>query len=285
MLTPKGKIECEGTIVRFGADRFYVVTAAVAELHDRDWLEAHCPPVGVRIEDVTLRDGVLVLAGPKARDVLSKLTRADLSNRAFPWLTAREIEIANVPVRALRCNYVGELGWELHHPFVHQTRLYDALIEAGRDHGLAHFGTRAMNSMRLEKAYRAWGTDLTLEVDPIEAGLDRLVKLDGRDFIGRKALEEAKRAGHKWRLAILSVDAAESDAPTNAPVFANGSYAGIVASGGYGHTVKTSIALAYLTPPHDWPGSRVEVEILGKRCSAIVAEKPLYDPENARLKA
>ncbi|MFO0996824.1 MAG: FAD-dependent oxidoreductase [Alphaproteobacteria bacterium] len=285
MLTPKGKIECEGTIARLGSDRFYVVTAAAAQLHDRDWLERHCPERDVRIEDVTLRDGVLVLAGPKARDILTTLTRADLSNRAFPWLSAREIEVASVPVRALRCNYVGELGWELHHAFVHQARLYDAIVEAGRAHGLAHFGTRAMNSLRLEKAYRAWGTDLTLEVDPIEAGLERLVRLDGRDFIGRQALEDAKRAGHKWRLAILTVDAKDTDAPTNAPVFANGRYAGIVASGGYGHTVKASIALAYLTPPHDRPGARVEVEILGERRPAIVVEKPLYDPENARPKA
>ena len=283
LLTPKGKIESEATIVRWNAQRFYAVTAGIAQLHDRDWFLRHLPKdASVAFDDVTLRDGCLILAGPKSRDVLSPLTRADLSNRAFPWLAAREIEIAGVPVRALRCNYVGELGWELHHNFVHQTKLYDALIAEGAKHGLAHFGTRAMNAMRLEKAYRAWGTELTSETDPIEAGLERLVKFDGRDFIGHKALEEARAKGHKWRFAILAVDVADADAPTNAPIFANGAYCGVVSSGGYGHTVGTSIALAFVMPPHDAPGTKLEIEILGERRAAKVVPAPLYDPENTR---
>ncbi len=283
LLTPKGKIETEATLVRWSAERFYAMTAAVAQLHDLDWLQRHLPADGrVHLADVTLRDGCLILAGPKSRDILSKLTRTDLSNARFPWLAAREIEVAGVPVRALRCNYVGELGWELHHNFVHQTRLYDALMAAGAPMDLAHFGTRAMNSMRLEKAYRAWGTELTAETDPYEAGLERLVKSEGRDFIGKAALEAARAKGHKWRLAILKVDAPDADAPTNAPVFANGAYAGVVSSGGYGHTVGTSIALAFVMPPHDKVGTTLEVDILGERRKAVVVADALYDPENRR---
>ncbi|MHB1219804.1 MAG: GcvT family protein [Alphaproteobacteria bacterium] len=286
MLTLKGRIAAEGTLARLGEDRFYLVTAAITHLIDRDWLESHMPKDGgVRVEDVTLRDGALVLAGPKSRAVLTKLTRADLSNGAFPWMSAQEIEVANVPVRALRVSYVGELGWELHHNVAYQARLYDALMEVGKEFGIANFGMRATNSMRLEKAYRALGTELTAEVTPLEAGLDRLVKMDGRDFIGRSGLEAAGKADPKWKLVVLDVDAKDADAFTNGPIFANGSYAGVVASGGYGHSVKKSIALAYVAPDFAKPGAKLQVDILGDLRPATVCEGALYDPRNERLRA
>lgn len=286
MLTPRGRVAGEGTLARLGEDRFYLVTAAITQLVDRDWLEQHLPKDGrVRLDDVTLRDGALVLAGPRSRAVLGKLTRADLSNGAFPWMNAQEIEVADVPVRALRVSYVGELGWELHHNFVYQARLYDALMEAGKDAGIANFGMRATNSLRLEKAYRALGNELTMEVTPLEAGLGRLVKMDGRDFIGRGALEAAAKADPKWGLVVLDVDALDADAFTNAPVFANGSYAGVIASGGYGHHVKKSIALAYVTPNLAKPGTKLEVDILGDLRGATVCEGALYDPKNEKLRA
>lgn len=286
MLTPRGRIAGEGTLARLGEERFYLVTAAITHLIDRDWLERHMPEDGsVRLEDVTLRDGALVLAGPKSRALLGKLTRADLSNGAFPWMSGQEIEVANVPVRALRVSYVGELGWELHHNVAYQARLYDALMETGKEFGIANFGMRATNSMRLEKAYRALGTELTAEVTPLEAGLDRLVKMEGRDFIGRGALEAAGKTDPKWRLVVLDVKAKDADAFTNGPIFSNGVYAGVVASGGYGHRVEKSIALAYVAPNFAAPGTKLDVEILGDLHPATVCEGALYDPRNEKLRA
>jgi dimethylglycine dehydrogenase len=139
-----------------------------------------------------------------------------------------------------------------------------------------------MNSMRLEKAYRAWGTELTAETNPYDAGLDRLVKIEGRDFIGKAAMEAVRAKGPQWRFAILKVDAPDADAPTNAPIFRNGSHAGVVSSGGYGHTVGTSIALAFLKPGHEASGTALEIEILGERRKALVVAEPLYDPANKR---
>ncbi len=284
-LTPKGRIAGEGTLARLGEDRFYLVTAAITHLIDRDWLERHMPKEGVRLEDVTLRDGALVLSGPKSRAVLSKLTRTDLSNGAFPWMSAQEVEVANVPVRALRVSYVGELGWELHHNIAYQARLYDALMEAGKEFGIANFGMRATNSMRLEKAYRALGTELTEEVTPLDAGLERLVKMEGRDFIGRGALEAAGKATPKWKLVVLDVDAKDADAFTNGPIFADGAYVGVVASGGYGHHVKKSIALAYVEPDLAKTGAKLQIDILGDLRPATVCEGALYDPKNERLRS
>ncbi|MGH6953556.1 MAG: GcvT family protein, partial [Alphaproteobacteria bacterium] len=284
MLTEKGRIECEGTLTRLARDRFYLVTAAVAHLHDLDWLETHRTRA-TAIEDVTLGWGTLVLAGPRAREVLGALTRADLSNKAFPWLTAREIEVAGTPVRALRINFVGELGWELHHPIEYQLALYEALMAAGASHGIANFGTRTMDSLRLEKGYRAWGSDFNVEVNPIEAGLERFVKMDGREFIGRRALEATEGRPLKWRSVILSVDAADADALANAPVYANGALVGIVSSGGYGHVVEKSIALAYVSPERAAPGAALEIDILGDRRRARVEPRPLWDPENLRPRA
>jgi dimethylglycine dehydrogenase len=286
MLTPKGKVWCEGTVVRQGPERFYVVTASVAQIHDRDWFEQHLPKEGVKLDDITTRHGVLVLAGPRSREVLRKLTHADLSNAAFPWLTGQEIIVAGVPVWALRVNYVGELGWELHHRLENQVAIYEGLMAAGAEFGIANFGSRAMDAMRLEKGYRAWGNELLVETNPFEAGLDRLVKFDaGRDFIGRAALEEAKGKPLKWRCRLLTVAADDVDAPANAPVFVGDKHVGVVSSGGYGYAVKSSLALAFLRPPHDALGTKVEIEILGDRRQAVVVDEPLYDQDNARLKA
>ena len=221
LLTPKGTVECDVTVTRLEPERFLVLSAAVAELHDLDWLLRHAPAEGrVMIENVTPRWGVLILAGPRARDVLARATDADLSNAAFPWLSARDIAVASVPVRALRINFVGELGWELHHPIEYQTGLYDALKTAGAGLGLADFGLRAMDSLRLEKAYRAWGADLNTEVTPLEAGLERFVAFDKGDFIGRDALLRQRREGVAKRLATLEVDAVDADCWGNEAVWA-----------------------------------------------------------------
>ncbi len=281
-LTAKGRVWGEAVIARLGADSFYVVAAGVARLHHGDWLRQHAPAEGVVIEDVTDRHATLVLAGPRAREVLAKLTRADLSNAGFPWLGAREIAVAGVPVRALRMTYVGELGWELHVGIEHEAGLYDALMAAGAPFGIANFGTRAMDSLRLEKGYRAWGSDINVEVDPFEAGLERLVKPDGRDFIGRAALEARRGAPLKWRCVVLGVDAADAEVSTNAPVYFGEERVGVASSGAYGYTLKRSLALAYVAPAHAREGRRLSVDILGERRPAVVLPDPPYDPENMR---
>ena len=195
---------------------------------------------------MTPRWGVLILAGPRARDVLGRITDADLSNTAFPWLSAREIQVASVPVRALRMNFVGELGWELHHPVEYQTGLYEALKGAGDGLGLVDFGLRAMDSLRLEKAYRGWGADINTEVTPLEAGLEPFVAFDKGDFIGRDALLRQRRDGVRKRLATLAVDALDADCWGNEAVWAGDRVAGITTSGGYAYWLDRSLAVAYV---------------------------------------
>ncbi|MBI2467809.1 MAG: GcvT family protein, partial [Candidatus Rokubacteria bacterium] len=283
MLNSRGTIECDTTVTRLAPERFLVVSAAVAEQHDLDWLLRHAPDDGsVRIENVTNRDGVLILAGPRARDVLRRLTDADLDNAAFPWLSMREIAAGYGPVRALRINFVGELGWELHHPVEYQIGLYDALMQAGADLGIVNFGLRAMDSLRLEKAYRVWGADINTEVTPLEAGLERFVAFDKGEFIGREALLEQKRAGVRKRLVTLEVTAPDADCHGNEAVLADGRVVGITTSGGYGHWVGQSLAVAYLDAPFAVAGTALSVEILGDCRPARVVSEPLFDPQNAR---
>jgi dimethylglycine dehydrogenase len=216
--------------------------------------------------------------------VLAKLTTADLGTAAFPWRTAQEIDVAGIPVRALRLNYVGELGWELHVPMSRAVELYDAVWAAGEPFGIADFGMYAMNSLRMEKAYAGWGAELTNEITPVEAGLDRFVRLD-HDFVGRAAVVEAKERGVATHLVCLDVAATDSDAAGGEPVFAGGAAIGVTTSGGYGHTTGRSLAFAYVDPGYEAPGTRLEVELIGERCAATVLGEPVYDPENLRLRA
>jgi dimethylglycine dehydrogenase len=283
LLTDRGTVECDVTVTRLAPERFLVLSAAVAELHDLDWLQRHAPADGtVTIENVTARWGVLILAGPRARDVLSRLADADLSNGAFPWFSAREIRVGSTPVRALRINFVGELGWELHHPVEYQVGLYESLRSAGEGVGLVDFGLRAMDSLRLEKAYRAWGTDINTEVTPLEAGLERFVAFDKGDFVGRDALLRQRRDGVRKRLATLDVDALDADCWGNEAVWAGDRVVGITTSGGYGYWLGRSFAVAYLDAGLATPGVRLAVEILGDRRPAVVLAEPPFDPENRR---
>jgi dimethylglycine dehydrogenase len=283
LLTPRGLIECDVTVTRLEPERFLVLSAAVAELHDLDWLRRHAPGDGsVVIENVTTRWGVLILAGPRARDVLARVTDADLSNEAFPWLSARQILAGSAPVRALRINFVGELGWELHHPIEYQVGLYEALKAAGEDVGLVDFGLRAMDSLRLEKAYRAWGADINTEVTPLEAGLDRFVAFGKGDFIGHEALLRQRRDGVRKRLATLAVEALDADCWGNEAVWAGDRIGGITTSGGYAHWLGQSLAVAYVDAELTKPGTPLAVEILGERRPARVLAEPPFDPENRR---
>jgi dimethylglycine dehydrogenase len=282
-LTPKGGIECDLTVSLLKPGRFYIVSAAATETHDLAWIERHAPDDGsVQIDNVTARYGVLTLAGPRSRELLQRLSPADLSRDAFPFFRVRHMEVGSMDVMALRISYVGELGYELHHPLELQRDLYDKLWEAGADLELVDFGYRALESLRLEKAYRLWGADMSADYTPLEAGLERFVAFDKGDFLGREAL--LVREPH-IRLSTLVVDADGADAHGYEPVYVEGELTSYVMTGGYGHTVDESIALAYLPLAHAVDGTGVEVGILGERRPARVVDQPLYDPAGARLRS
>ncbi len=285
-LTEKGSILSEFTVTRLAADRFYLLSAGSALWHDGDWLAERLPQDGsVTLQETSAAGSSLVLAGPRSRELLAKITDADLSNAAFPWPSAREITVAGRSILALRVNYVGELGWELHVPMADLVGVYDAIWAAGQEFQIRDFGMYAMDSLRLEKGYRSWKQDITYEYTPYDAALERFVKPEKGAFIGREALLKRKAAGAKERFVPLIVDADTADAPTCSIVFKDGQKVGIVGSGGWGHRIQKSIALAYVRLDLAAVGTRLEVEILGKRYPAVVASEPIYDPKNERLKA
>jgi glycine cleavage system aminomethyltransferase T len=285
MCTAKGGIECDVTVTMISPDRFYLVSAAATETHDLAWIERHAPADGsVQITNLTADLGVLTIAGPRSRDLLARVCDHDLTNPGFPFFTAQEIEVGAVPTRAMRVSYVGELGWELHHPLEYQRSLYNTILEAGEDLGLVDFGYRALEAMRLEKGYRLWGADMSADWTPFEAGLGRFVKLDKGDFSGRTRLLEQHKNGVIQRLACLEVDDAEAIPYMGEPVYVGNDVIAYVMSGGYGPTVRSSIAFAYIPVALAKPGTELTVELLGDRVPARVAEEPLYDPGHHRLR-
>ena len=287
LLSEGGRIGAEVTITRFDDQAFYVLSAAGAELRDLDHLQqGRRPAEQVHIENVTDRRGVLVLAGPHARAVLSQLTDAPLETSAFRWLTGKEIDIAGMPVRALRVNYVGELGWELHPAMEHMEALYDALMDAGAEFGVRNFGLYAVNSLRLEKAYRSWGAELTNEVTMFDAAMERFIKLDKGDFIGREATLRSLQEGNRpLQLIYFSLDPGDADVQGGEPIFAGERCVGVTTSGGYGHRVGQSLGFGYVPPPLADPGTALTVDVLGQRRQMTIHEDPVYDPANHRLRA
>ena len=284
-LGPNGRYATEFTITRLADDRFFLLSGAVAYQRDLDLLrDALRPGEDVRIDDVTMGWTALIVAGPRARDLLAGLTTTDLSSPAFPWLTGREIEVAGVPVRALRVNYVGELGWELHVPMDRVADLYGAVWAAGTSLGIADFGLYAMNSLRMEKAYPGWGAELTNEITPVEAGMLRFVKLD-HQFTGRDGVLGAASKGAWTHLVYLEVDAVDFDVAGGEPVFAGDRAIGVTTSGGFGHATGKSLAFAYVSPGSEGAGTRLQVALLGERRDATVLAEPVYDPANERLRA
>jgi dimethylglycine dehydrogenase len=286
--SPRGGIVTEMTVSRLSAERFWLVSAAAGERHDEDWLRTHCSQRHgpLSIANVTARYGSLIVVGPRSRELLARITGADLSNTAFPWLAVRSIPIGYTDVLAMRLNYVGELGWELHVPSEHLAAVHELLVEAGRELGLAHFGLYAMDSLRLEKCYRSWKVDLTSEYTPLRASLDRFVRLDkAADFIGKEALRREAAAGPAERFVPLVVEARDADASAVSIVYRGNEVVGLVTSGGYGYRLNRSIALAYIRTDLSPAGTELEVEILGERCRAVVGREPLYDPKNLRLRA
>ena len=283
-LTPAGGIASEFTVTKLEENRYYLTSAAAAERHDEDLLRLRAAEQeGVGVMNLTEGLGILAVMGPKARDLLTELTDADLGDGAFPWLSAAEVTLAGLPVRLLRVSYVGELGWELHLPMVQMEELHRALWDKGERYGLRPFGAYAMNAMRLEKGYRAWGLDLTSERTPLEAGLDFLVCCEGRDFIGREALLARRQDPAAWRMTLLELESRDGLDPFGPhAVLQNNRPVGIATSGAYGHRTEKLLALAYLTPRAE--GEDFTLEILGEALRARVLPQALYDPDNTRLR-
>jgi dimethylglycine dehydrogenase len=283
--TSKGGLLTEITITRLTEDRFWLIGSAAAEWHDQDWLVHHLPSDGsVHVANLTVKYGTLVVAGPRSRAVLASLSSADFSTRAFPWRSARMVELGPVQVLALRISYVGELGWELHLPMRHLADVYERVWRAGEAEGIRDVGVYAVDSLRLEKCYRSWKQDLEIGYSPLAASLDRFVRLDKPCFIGRAALLREKERGAAHRFVPLLVEG-EIDAPYCSAVVSGNEHVGIVTSAGFGHRVGRAIALAYVRRELAAEGQRLEIEVLGERVEATIAREPLYDPENRRLRA
>ena len=286
-LTPTGKLLSEFTITRLGAERFCIISAAIAATHDMDLLTRSLPiDSPVKLRDLSADLGSLVVAGPRARELLTKITRADLSNAAFPWLSAREIDTVAGPMLAMRVNYVGELGWELHPPVAQMPALYAALWHAGQAFGLRDFGLYAMDSLRVDKCYRGWKSDLESGYSPLEASLERFVDLDKTSFTGRDALlAERDRPATQRFVALLFDSEGDAEAPYCSLVFQGDDTIGLTTSGVWSHTLKRSVALAYVRADLALAGTRLAVDVLGQRCAVRVQREPLYDPANQRLRS
>jgi dimethylglycine dehydrogenase len=288
-LTARGGIRSEFTLTKLPDGSFYVVSAGAAERYDADYLQKRLPADGsVTLRNITTSRGCFVLAGPRSRDVLAKLTDAPLDNASFPWLSSQVLEVGlAVDVYTLRVNFVGSLGWELHFPIEYAHHLFDALFAAGKEYGIGMVGMRAMESLRLEKSYRMWGSDMTRDYTPFETGLDRFVRLNKGEFIGRAALLKQQQAGVPNHFVTLTVHGVtDADPAGNEPLFdTKGTMIGRATAGGYGHTVGQSIAIGYVKPAFSALGTELQIEILGKRHKATVVRESPYDPENAQLRA
>ena len=284
-LNRNGGVHSEFTITREAEDSFYLVSAAAWQRLDHDYLAGFMPADGsVNYEHLTDSIGVLVVAGPLARKLLQRVCADDFSNEAFPFLSARQVEMAGIPVHALRVNYVGELGWELHHPVERQNELFDALFDAGEDLELRPFGIRAMDSLRLEKSYRMVGTELSIEYSAYESAMDRFVFPDKGDFLGREQLLAGRERGLKYRLVTLEVqDADDADALGNNALTRDGELIGRATSGGFGFRIGQSLALGMVRPEYAQAGIDMEIDILNKNYRAVVVPESPFDPDNERL--
>jgi dimethylglycine dehydrogenase len=286
LLTARGGVRAEFTLTRVGAQRFYLVSAGALEAHDFDTLQMLLPnDGGVRLDKVTTQYGVLVLAGPRSREVLAKVADTDVSDKAFPWLTARPLSIGAAGLLALRVNFVGELGYEFHHPIEMQNYIFDRLMAAGAAFGIKPYGIRAMDSLRLEKSYKLVGRELSIEYAALESGLERFVDLKKGSFLGRDALLAWRDKGFANRLVTMEVQGVvDADARGSEPVTRDGATVGRTTSGGYGWRTSKSLALAMVQPEFSGPGTELDVHILGEKRRAVVIGDSPFDPDNARLR-
>jgi len=291
LLNARGGIECDLTVARLAPDRYHITTGTGFATHDFDWISRNIPAgADAHLVDVTSAYAVLSLMGPKARDVLQALTRDDVSNAAFPFGRVRQIAVAGAPVLALRVTYVGELGWELHIPTEFAVAVYEAVMAAGAEHGIANAGYRAIETLRLEKGYRAWGSDIGPDHTPLEAGLGWAVKLKSAiPFLGREALEAQRGQKLKKILATFTVDDPAVVLLGRETILRDGKPAGWLSSGGFGHTVGQPIGLGYVRDPAGLDraallGSTYELEVATERVPCTLHLEPLYDPRMERVK-
>jgi dimethylglycine dehydrogenase len=284
MLNDNGRLIGDFTVGNAGRDRFFVFGSGIAEEYHLRWFEAHLPPTGVAIRPLRTELLGLGVAGPKSRALLARICRDDVSNAALPFLSFRTLEVAMLPARVGRISFTGELGYEIWVPADCQLALYEALASAGADLGLAHFGARALNSLRLEKSFGNWAREYRPLYAPGEAGLDRFVDVTKPDFVGRDAVLRDRALGPARRLVTFVVDANDADAIGDEPVWHDGEVVGWITSGGYGHCVGKSIALGYVPAALATAASGFEVEILGERRAASLAREPLLDPEGERMR-
>jgi len=291
MLNERGGIECDLTVTRIADDRFFIVTAAAAGPHDYHWIQAHIPPgAHAVLTDVTSAFAVLGVMGPESRRLLARCTEADLSTEAFPFASVREIDVGYAPVWALRITYVGELGWELYIPTEYAAGVYDVLSDIGAECGLRCAGYHAMDSLRCEKGYRAWGLDMINQDTPLEAGLGFAVKFDKAPaFIGRDALLRQRERPLKRRLVSLTLDDPDPLVFGEEPIYRNGTLAGRITSGAYGHTLGRSVGLGYLTHEDGITRSFLtsgtyEVEVASRRFGATLHLQAPYDSSGARVR-
>jgi sarcosine dehydrogenase len=292
MLNRRGGIECDLTVARIAADDFYIVTGTGFVTHDGDWIKRQIPDgLDARLTDVTSSYTVLALMGPEARRVLERLTRDDVCNAAFPFGQARRLHVADAPILALRITYVGELGWELHLPVEQAATVYDALLDAGAGFGIANAGYRAIESLRLEKAYRAWGADIGPDYTPLEAGLTWAVKLKSRiPFLGRQSLEmQAREPLKKW-LCGFSINDPAVMLFGRETIYRDGERVGWLGSGGFGHTLKTNIGYGYVRRQGGMSreylmAGNYELEVATERIPCRLHLSPLYDPKMERVRS
>ncbi|WP_146585036.1 GcvT family protein [Puniceibacterium confluentis] len=281
----RGRIVTEMSAMRLDEDFFFLITAAVAQWHDLEWLQRHRPEnAAFALTDVTRDFSCQILTGPRSREILASVTDADLS---LPWLSHQSAQLNGIWVQLVRVSFAGELGWEIHAKTADSAAIHDMLMQAGAPHGLKPFGMFALNSLRIEKAYRAWKADLSTDYTLLEAGLDRFVKLDKpQDFPGKAALQAEQAARPTKRFVTLIVDAEDCDAPYMSSIWHDGRVVGETTSGAWGYRVNASVALGMLRADLATPGTEVAVEIYGRLRRAIVQpDGPLWDPENSRLRA
>jgi 4-methylaminobutanoate oxidase (formaldehyde-forming) len=292
LLNTRGGIEADLTVARLSDEKFYIVTGTGFRTHDQSWIADHIPAgLDVTLTDVTEKFGTLSLMGPRARDVLAAVTGADVSNAAFPFGHVREIDMAGHTVRALRVTYVGELGWELHVPIDATGEIFDVLMAAGKPYGIRPVGYRALESLRLEKGYRAWGSDITPNDTPMEAGLGWAVKLrKNTDFLGRRALEKMNGTVPPKRFVGFTVDDPDTVLLGRETILRNGEPVGYLTSGGYGYTVDKSIGYGYVRDANgvsdDFLASgSYELVVAMQRTPAKIHLDPLYDPSGGKVKS
>ena len=285
-LNTKGGVHSEFTIMRESADSFYCVSAGAWQRLDHDWIKKHMPQDrSVQFENITNQVGVLVVAGPKSRELLQSVSSDDFTNEGFPWLSGRTIKIGAAETLAVRVNFVGELGWEIHSPIEMQNYIFDRLMESGSDLGLKPFGIRAMDSLRIEKSYRLIGTELSIEYAGYESGLDRFIHPNKGEFIGRDALVEWREKGFDNSFVTLEVhDVDDADALGNNPIYSEGEVVGRATGGNYGFRTQKSLALAMVRPKYAEADTKLQMDILGKMHDVTVIPESPYDPENLKLR-